>query len=165
MKRKNPVAAMVYMGPPTVSPNSFLLRYVTDRVLSTSFVAIPMRLVTTIQNNAPGPPKAIAVATPTMFPVPMVAASSVVREESADTWPEDFFPDLPLWAAGFCPAEICLPYGAPLPPGFLPLAGSAASKGIRSSAEPESPFRSLPNAQPKANFRFFRGRNLKLAIR
>ena len=31
-----------------------------------------------IQNTAPGPPRAIAPATPAMFPVPTVAASAVV---------------------------------------------------------------------------------------
>jgi len=35
------------------------------------------------QRTAPGPPAATAVATPTMLPVPMVAASAVV---SAPKW-------------------------------------------------------------------------------
>jgi len=38
-----------------------------------------------IQNNAPGPPSTMAVATPTIFPVPIVAASSVVRAEKGET--------------------------------------------------------------------------------
>ena len=38
---------------------------------------VPRRAMTHIQNTAPGPPLRMAVATPTMFPVPMVAASAV----------------------------------------------------------------------------------------
>ena len=38
-----------------------------------------------IQNSAPGPPNTMAVATPTIFPVPIVAASSVVRAEKEET--------------------------------------------------------------------------------
>jgi hypothetical protein len=37
----------------------------------------PKNAATTIQNNAPGPPAAIAVATPAIFPVPMVADNAV----------------------------------------------------------------------------------------
>ena len=35
--------------------------------------------MTHIQNTAPGPPLRMAVATPTMLPVPMVVASAVHR--------------------------------------------------------------------------------------
>jgi hypothetical protein len=41
-------------------------------------VAIPKMPVSHIQRTAPGPPAATAVATPTMLPVPIVAASAVV---------------------------------------------------------------------------------------
>ena len=37
--------------------------------------------------RAPGPPETMAVATPTIFPVPMVAASAVVSAEKGDTSP------------------------------------------------------------------------------
>ena len=37
--------------------------------------------------RAPGPPETMAVATPTIFPVPMVAASEVVSAEKGDTSP------------------------------------------------------------------------------
>ena len=40
-----------------------------------------------IQTNAPAPPETIAVATPTIFPVPIVAASAVVNAENGDTSP------------------------------------------------------------------------------
>src|SRR5438477_11820658 len=43
------------------------------------FVAIPKTPVSHIQSTAPGPPAAMAVATPTMFPVPIVAANAVVN--------------------------------------------------------------------------------------
>ena len=44
---------------------------------SAYFVAIPKNAATSIQNKAPGPPAAMAVATPTMFPVPIVALKAV----------------------------------------------------------------------------------------
>ena len=44
-----------------------------------------------IQTNAPGPPIASAVATPTMLPVPMVAASAVISAENGETSP------VPCW--------------------------------------------------------------------
>ena len=40
-----------------------------------------------IQTNAPAPPETIAVATPTIFPVPIVAAKAVVNAENGDTSP------------------------------------------------------------------------------
>ena len=40
---------------------------------------MPSRADTHIQNTAPGPPKKMAVATPAMDPVPMVAARAVDR--------------------------------------------------------------------------------------
>jgi hypothetical protein len=44
---------------------------------------MPKTPVSHIQRTAPGPPAATAVATPTMFPVPIVAARAVV---SAPNW-------------------------------------------------------------------------------
>ncbi len=44
---------------------------------------MPKTPVSHIQSTAPGPPAATAVATPTMLPVPMVAASAVI---SAPKW-------------------------------------------------------------------------------
>ena len=38
---------------------------------------MPKKADTHIQNKAPGPPAAIAVATPTIFPVPIVEESAV----------------------------------------------------------------------------------------
>jgi hypothetical protein len=40
---------------------------------------MPTSAVHHIQNSAPGPPIAIAVATPAMLPVPIVAASDVIK--------------------------------------------------------------------------------------
>ncbi len=82
----------VYMGPPARSPFSLTLLYFTDRVLSASFVAMPMILVTTIQNRAPGPPNTMAVVTPRMLPVPIVTASSVVKAEKEEIPPFVFGP-------------------------------------------------------------------------
>ena len=58
---------------------------------SAYFVAIPIKPDSHIQTMAPGPPRTTAVATPTMFPVPTVAASAVM---SAWKWvmsPRCFF--------------------------------------------------------------------------
>jgi hypothetical protein len=41
-------------------------------------VAIPTRPVIHIQTKAPGPPMAMAVATPAILPVPTVADSAVI---------------------------------------------------------------------------------------
>ena len=67
-----------YIGPPLCSPRASVVRKRTERSASEYFVAIPTRPVIHIQKSAPGPPAAIAVATPTMLPVPTVAASAVM---------------------------------------------------------------------------------------
>ena len=41
----------------------------------------------TIQKRAPGPPAAMAVATPTILPVPMVAERAVHKAPKLDTSP------------------------------------------------------------------------------
>ena len=48
-----------------------------EKSTSENFVAIPRSAATHIQKTAPGPPSAIAPATPAMLPVPTVAASAV----------------------------------------------------------------------------------------
>jgi len=48
---------------------------------------MPTRAVIHIQNTAPGPPSAMAVATPAMLPVPMVAARAVVSAWKGVIWP------------------------------------------------------------------------------
>ena len=60
-------------------PSAAFTRYLTARVASPNFVAIPNRPVNHIQNTAPGPPIPIAVAPPTILPVPIVAARAVAR--------------------------------------------------------------------------------------
>ena len=60
-----------------------MTRYLTASTASAYFVAMPNTPVSHIQSTAPGPPAATAVATPTMLPVPIVAASAVV---SAPNW-------------------------------------------------------------------------------
>ena len=46
------------------------------------------------RTKAPGPPATMAVATPTIFPVPIVAAKAVVKAENGDTSPS---PRLLVW--------------------------------------------------------------------
>src|SRR5690625_4600860 len=67
-----------YCGPPDASPTAPVHRNRTARKASAYWVAMPTSPVTHIQNSAPGPPMAMAVATPTILPVPTVAASAVV---------------------------------------------------------------------------------------
>ena len=65
---------MYVMAPPIHSPFMFFLRYIIPSVLSAQLVIIPKKAEKHIQNTAPGPPALIAVATPTILPVPMQAA-------------------------------------------------------------------------------------------
>jgi len=59
---------------------------------STYAVEAPRKATTHIQNTAPGPPKAIAVATPAMLPVPTRPDSDMASAWNEDTpeaedWP------------------------------------------------------------------------------
>ena len=67
------------MGPPLMSPFSSLIRYLTAKTASEYLVAMPTRPVIHIQNKAPGPPAAMAVATPAILPVPTVADKAVIK--------------------------------------------------------------------------------------
>ena len=67
------------MGPPLCSPLASVTRYFTPSKASEYLVAMPSRPVIHIQNNAPGPPMPMAVATPAMLPTPTVAASAVAK--------------------------------------------------------------------------------------
>ena len=78
---------MMYIGPPTHSPVLLRCRYRTERVASANFVTIPKIALTHIQKIAPGPPIAIAPATPARFPVPTVAARAVHSALNGDTPP------------------------------------------------------------------------------
>ena len=63
----------------------------TARRPSAYFVAMPKKAATSIQKRAPGPPVPMAVATPTMLPVPIVAESAVQSAPKLVTspWPVD----------------------------------------------------------------------------
>ena len=71
------------MAPPSMLPLWSFTRYFTAAKVSEYFVAMPNTPVIHIQNTAPGPPARMAVPTPTMLPVPMVADSAV---HSAPNW-------------------------------------------------------------------------------
>ncbi len=79
---------IVYIGPPLISPLLFFSRYLIESVHSLYFVASPNKAQIHIHTSAPGPPITIAVATPTMLPVPIVAASAVVSAENGEISPE-----------------------------------------------------------------------------
>ncbi len=79
---------MVKAGPPTISPWALVSRYLTASMHSENFEVRPKAAQTSIQNRAPGPPANMAVATPTMLPVPIVAASAVHKQANGETSPE-----------------------------------------------------------------------------
>ena len=61
-------------GPPVIVPSALTLRYLCPRKTSAHLSAMPKNPKTIIQKTAPGPPFETATATPTMEPVPIVAA-------------------------------------------------------------------------------------------
>ena len=84
----------VYIGPPCISPLSDFTLYFMASNASEYFVEMPKTPVSQHQKTAPGPPNATAVATPMMFPVPIVAARAVASAPNCDTSP---FCDLSRW--------------------------------------------------------------------
>ena len=78
---------MVYIGPPLISPFALTSRYLMASIHSLNFEVSPNAAEIHIQTRAPGPPDTIAVATPTILPVPIVAARAVVRAEKGETSP------------------------------------------------------------------------------
>ena len=54
---------------------------------SAYFVEIPNAAAIHIQTRAPGPPSTIAVATPTILPVPIVPANAVINAENGEISP------------------------------------------------------------------------------
>jgi len=79
------------IAPPIIIPLLFFTLYFTAIRLSEYLVAMPNTPVSHIHNSAPGPPDAMAVPTPIMFPVPIVEDSAVA---SAPNWA--ISPGLPL---------------------------------------------------------------------
>ena len=71
---------MAYIGPPAISPTEFVSRYLTARTDSAYLVESPNSALIHIQTSAPGPPSTMAVATPTMLPVPTVADNAVAND-------------------------------------------------------------------------------------
>ena len=54
-------------------------------------IIMPAIAETSIQKSAPAPPAEIAVATPTIFPVPIVAASAEQSDKAGETLPSSPF--------------------------------------------------------------------------
>src|SRR5699024_8502081 len=81
--------ARYYRGQPVFSPAVSVPRNRTPKTASAYLDAMPTRPVTHIQNKAPGPPIPMAVATPTILPVPTVAASAVVNAWNWEISPLD----------------------------------------------------------------------------
>ena len=86
---------MVYIGPPDRSPLLLTSRNLMASIHSENLVVSPKRAEIHIQTSAPGPPENMAVATPMMLPVPMVAARAVISAEKGETSPSPCF----LWAS------------------------------------------------------------------
>ena len=78
---------IVYIGPPLISPLAFISRYLIASMHSLNLEVRPNAAEIHIHTRAPGPPDTIAVATPTILPVPIVAASAVVSAENGETSP------------------------------------------------------------------------------
>ena len=78
---------MVYIGPPDISPFSFTSLYLMASIHSENFDVSPNNAEIHIHTRAPGPPDTMAVATPTILPVPIVAANAVVSAENGDISP------------------------------------------------------------------------------
>ena len=70
-----------------ICPSSATTRYFTASRHSEYLVAVPRRAAIHIHRRAPGPPATRAVATPTIFPVPIVAESAVQSAAKLDTSP------------------------------------------------------------------------------
>ena len=68
-------------------PSGAVSRYLIANIPSAYFVARPKRPAMKSQNNAPGPPRQIAVATPTILPVPIVADNAVHNAPKEETLP------------------------------------------------------------------------------
>jgi hypothetical protein len=81
---------IAYIGPPAISPTLFVSRYLTARTDSPYFVESPNSALIHIQTKAPGPPRTMAVATPTILPVPTVAESAVIRDWNGEMSPSCF---------------------------------------------------------------------------
>ena len=95
---------IVYIGPPDISPFSLVSRYLIASMHSLNLEVRPKHAELHIHTRAPGPPANIAVATPMMLPVPIVAASAVISAENGDTSPVPRFVVLAsllrtLWSA------------------------------------------------------------------
>ena len=75
------------MGPPTKRPSFVFSLNLTASTTSANLVVIPNIAAIHIQKIAPGPPRAIAVATPAILPVPTVAARAVATAWKAVTSP------------------------------------------------------------------------------
>ena len=116
---------------------------------------MPTTLVTTIQNSAPGPPSTMAEATPTIFPMPRVVASSVVREDREDIFPEEIFPE-DIFPEEIFPEEI---FPEDVPESLRPVL-LLSERFLSASLSP-----SIPRAHLRANLRFRIGKKSIRIIR
>ena len=74
---------------------------------SAYLVAIPKKAAIHIQKIAPGPPTLTAVATPTMLPVPTVAARATQSALKLDTSPSPLFLALKISFSAFGRRKTC----------------------------------------------------------
>ena len=83
----NPLSR-AYIGPPIMVPSGVFTLYLIARSPSLYLVAIPKKPAIQHHSTAPGPPRVMAVATPMMLPVPIVAAREVARAPNWLTSPD-----------------------------------------------------------------------------
>ena len=76
-----------HIGPPETEPSSCSERYFTASTTSAHFRLMAKKPITTIQKVAPGPPMAMAIATPAILPSPIVPESAVERAWKGDISP------------------------------------------------------------------------------
>ena len=67
------------MGPPEPTPSGPMRRYIWLSVHSANLLLMPKKPAMIIQMIAPGPPTLTAMATPAMFPKPIVADNALAN--------------------------------------------------------------------------------------
>ena len=78
----------MYIGPPTHLPSEARILYFIANMFSLQQVIIPRIADIHIQKTVPGPPAQIAVAIPTMLPVPRLAARAEERAAKGEIPPD-----------------------------------------------------------------------------
>ena len=151
---------MYSMGPPRKLPSGPRSRWRTASVFSPQLTAMPSRADIHIQNTAPGPPYTMAVATPAMEPVPIVAARAVDR-----AWSWVTPPPLPAFFRRSREPTVVLHHTPTPKMGKKPVAKEYHSPTAKKAASSGPPHRKLPSSSKKAMSAFpLKGRYADMAF-